>query len=262
MPDNNNDNNNLIITPSLELGTPRLRDGRRAPNGELYPLNEIPDSIIRKIGGYFVYLLHVGRKEITGADWGDAFAQAIGGEHLDSPVGIADVKKDGMAYSMKTVKATRPFSATSVRLISGRCSPDYSYGIGNPHDDIQKTGRAVLAIWNERVNIAHEEFNPVRTSVLVRSDDMLSYVLFEEDTNRYRVSDYMWEANKNGNLIGIHRDTQNTCFTWQPHGAQFTILTKIPEDAIRFKIRRPPVMTQESVLESIKFTDEWVQIIR
>ena len=45
-----------------ETHTPRLRDGRRAPYGEKYPLNEIPDSIIKKIGGYLVYLLYIGRK--------------------------------------------------------------------------------------------------------------------------------------------------------------------------------------------------------
>lgn len=84
-------------------------------------------------------------------------------------------------------------------LISGRCSPDYSYGITDPHADIQQTGRAVLGIWNERINLAQDEYNPVRTSVLVRSNDLLSYTLFEEDNHRFRTSDYLWEANKNGN---------------------------------------------------------------
>ncbi len=245
-----------------ETHTPRLRDGRRAPYGEKYPLNEIPDSIIKKIGGYLVYLLYIGRKDISGEDWGDAFADAIGGNHLDSPVGIADVVVNGMAYSMKTVKHQNPFGCDKVRLISGRCSPDYSYGISDPHTDIQKTGRAVLEIWNERVNIAHEEFNPVRTSILVRSYDLLSYVLFEEDTNRYRVSDYIWKTNPNGNLIGIHKDTKEQCFTWQPHGSQFTIHTKVPDDAVKFTIRRPPVITKESVLENINFGEDWVEVIR
>ena len=245
-----------------ESRVPRLRDSHRAPYGEQYPLNELPDSIINKIGGYFVYLLHIGRKDISGEDWGDAFADAIFGEHLDSPIGIADVVKNGMAYSMKTVKNSAPFDCDKIRLISGRCSPDYSYGITDPHEDIQKTGRAVLEIWNERVNIAHEEFNPVRTSILIRSYDLLSYVLFEEDTNRYRVSDYIWETNPNGNLIGLHKDTHEQHFTWQPHGSQFTIHTKVPNDAIKFTIRRPPIMTKESVLESLDFTDDWVNILR
>lgn len=245
-----------------ESRLPRLRDGRKAPYGERYPLNEIPESIIKKIGGYFIYLLHMGREDISGEDWGDAFADAIMGTHLDSPIGIADVTANGMAYSMKTVKQRNPFTCRNIRLISGRCSPDYSYGISDPHEDIQKTGRAVLEIWNERVNIAHEEFNPVRTSILIRSEDMLSYVLFEEDTNRYRVTDYEWEENRNGNLIGIHKETRDQCFTWQPHGSQFTIHTKVPTEAIKFRIRKPPIITKEDVFQNIQFDDSWVNIIK
>jgi hypothetical protein len=125
---------------------PRLRDGHKLEASELYPTNEIPDDIIIKIAGYFAYLLYTGRKDISGEDWGDAFASAIGGTHLDSPVGIADVVKNKMAWSMKTVKNSNPFTVKNVRLISGRCSPDYSYGITDPHEDIEKTGRAVLGI--------------------------------------------------------------------------------------------------------------------
>ena len=105
-------------------------------------MNELPDDLIVRIGGYLAHLLYVGRKDITGTDWGDAFADAVEGKHLDSPIGIADVVLGKMAWSVKTVKNARPFNARSVRLISGRCSPDYSYGITDPHADIQNTGRA------------------------------------------------------------------------------------------------------------------------
>ena len=85
------------------------------------------------------------------------------GTHLQSPVGIADVTFNKMAWSMKTVKAKNPHrSNASIRLISGRCSPDYSYGINNPHEDIEATGRAVLNIWNERVNIAQDYYRDYR----------------------------------------------------------------------------------------------------
>lgn len=245
-----------------DFRTPRLRDGHRIPYGEKYLLNEIPERIIKKIGAYMVYLIYIGRKDISGADWGDAFADAIGGIHYDSPIGIADIGFNGMGYSMKTVKNANPFTCEKVRLISGRCSPDFSYGIADPHENIQNTGRAVLEIWNERVNIAREEHNPLRTSVLIRSNDLLSYTLFEEDTDRYRVSDYIWEENEHGNLIGIHKETRETCFTWQPHGSQFTIHTKVPEDAIKFSIRKPPVMTKDDVLDSLSFDDSWVKIIK
>lgn len=240
---------------------PRLRDSKKLQTSEPYPMNELPEDLIIKIGGYLVHLLYVGRKDITGADWGDAFSDAIGGIHLDSPVGIADVVLGKMAWSMKTVKNANPFTVRNIRLISGRCSPDYSYGITDPHADIQQTGRAVLGIWNERINLAQDEYNPVRTSVLVRSNDLLSYALFEEDNHRFRTSDYIWEANKNGNLIGKHHETGETCFTWQPHGSQFTIHTRIPENAVKFTIKRPPVISKDDILRAIEFDDSWVQII-
>lgn len=241
---------------------PRLRDGKKLLTSEPYPMNEIPDDLIVKIGGYLVHLLYIGRKDITGADWGDAFSDAIGGKHLDSPVGIADVVLGKMAWSMKTVKNSNPFNARTVRLISGRCSPDYSYGITDPHVDIQETGRAVLGIWNERINLAQDEYNPVRTSVLVRSNDLLSYTLFEEDNHRFRTSDYKWEVNSNGNLIGKHIETEETCFTWQPHGSQFTIHTHVPENAVKFTIKRPPMLTKDDILEAINFDESWVEIIK
>lgn len=160
---------------------PRLRDSKHLITKSSYPLNVIPPEIITKIGGYLVYLLYIGRKDVSGNDWGDAFADSIGGIHLDSPVGIADVVLDKNCWSAKTVKVKDPFSISNVRLISGRCSPDYSYGITDPHKDVQKTGEAVLNIWNERINIATDHYSSVRTTVLVRSYDCLTYRLFEEE---------------------------------------------------------------------------------
>lgn len=239
---------------------PRLRDSKKLTSHELYPLNVFPDDLVTKIGGYLIYLLYAGHKDITGSDWGDAFADAIGGTHLDSPVGIADVVHGKNCWSMKTVKNSNPHNCKNVRLISGRCSPDYSYGITDPHKDVQKTGEAVLGIWNERVNIATDHYSQVRTSVLVRNTNLDSYCLFEEETERYRTTDYHWEVNKNGNLIGID-SSGRTCFTWQPHGSHFTIHAEVPSEAVRFKIRKPPAISKESVLKGIAFDESWVTIL-
>ena len=241
---------------------PKLRDGRKLVTSELYPINEVPDDVIVSIAGYFAYLLYVGRKDISGNDWGDAFAKAIDGIHLDSPIGIADVVKGKMAWSMKTVKTKNPLTAKKVRLISGRCSPDYSYGITDPHEDIEKTGRAVLGIWNERINIALDNYNPVRTLVLVRSEDCLSFCMFEEDTHRYPSNDYVWSVNSNGNLIGKSVTTGETVFTWQPHGSQFTIHETIPHNAVRFTLRKPPVTSVDAILSAMDFKPDWVEILR
>lgn len=240
---------------------PKLRDNRKFYNAAVYDVGMFPDKIIRLIGSQIVYLLHMGRTDLSGDDWGDIFASVIGGKHFASPVGIADVAVGKLAWSLKTVKNSNVFSATSVRLISGRCSPDYSFGISNPHEDIQRTGQAVLAVWNERINIAYEEFNPVRVNVLIRSEDMTEFRMFEEHIERYRTTDYVWKENKNGNLEGWHKETNEKCFTWQPHGSQFTIHTKVPDNAVKFKVRKPPIIPIEEVLQMLNFDDSWVQIL-
>lgn len=241
---------------------PRLRDWKRLQTNEPYPINQLPDDLLVKIGGYMIHLLCVGRKDISGSDWGDVFADSIGGKHLDSPVGIADVVLGKMAWSMKTVKKASPFTVRRVSLISGRCSPDYSYGITDPHEDIQRTGTAVLGIWNERINIAQDNYTPLRTSVLIRSNDLLSYCIYEEENHRYGTNEYKWEVNPNGNLIGKSLETGETCFTWQPHGSQFTIHSRVPSNAVKFKIKQPPMISKEDILKAINFDSSWVDIIK
>lgn len=240
---------------------PRLRDAKKLTSHDLYSLNVFPDDLVRRIGAYLVYLVYIGRKDISGDDWGDAFADAVGGKHLASPVGIADVVIGKSCWSAKTVKAKKPFEAATARLISGRCSPDYSYGITDPHEDVQKTGTAVLGIWNERVNIAFDNYSQVRTIILVRSYDLQSFLLFEEETGRFRTTDYHWQANKNGNLIG-YDENGNPRFTWQPHGSQFTIHVAVPQEAKKFIIKIPRKrLNKEDVLKSLRFDDSWVTIL-
>lgn len=241
---------------------PRLRDIKNLSFKEVYQLNRFPNELIKQIGGYLVYLLYINRKDITGTDWGDAFASAINAEHLDSPVGIADVVLGKQCWSMKTVKMAKPFSAEVVRLISGRCSPDYSYGISDPHKDIQRTGEAILGIWNERVNIATDHYSQVRTAVLIRGYELDSFVLFEEETARFKTADYHWDVNTNGNLIGLD-NSDRVCFTWQPHGAQFTIHTTVPNDATHFQIKVPEIkLNKDNALSALNFDDSWVTILK
>ncbi|MBY0346548.1 MAG: hypothetical protein K2P98_06800 [Neisseriaceae bacterium] len=102
-----------------------------------------------------------------------------------------------------------------------------------------------MNIWNERINIAQEKYSPIRTSILVRSSDLLSYVLFEEENHRYRTADYVWKKNANGNLTGFLIGTKEQLFTWQPHGSQFTIHTTIPNSAKQFTIKKTSCHIQE-----------------
>lgn len=244
---------------------PKVRDMKKMISHEIYAIGDIPKDVIKKIGKQIVYQLCVGMTDLSGNEWGNIFAKAVGGQHLQSPVGIADVVmgENQIAWSMKTVKSTNPFNQNAnIRLISGRCSPDYSYGIENPHDDIEKTGRAVLEIWNERINIAYDYYNPVRTNILVRNEDLSSFAIWEEENHRYIANDYRWEENKRGNLIGIEKVTGTVCFTWQPHGSQFTIHTKIPSNAVKFRVKCPPKLDPDKTLEQIHYDDSWIEILR
>ena len=134
---------------------------------------------------------------------GDVFANAVGGVHLKSPMGIADVIQDKMAWSMKTIMNSIPHTTKCrPRLIIGRNSTDYSLGIADPHKDVQATGDAVLQIWNRRVDIAYQDFTSVRTVILIRNFDNFKFTLFEEDTRRFIPSEYEWEENERGNFEG------------------------------------------------------------
>ncbi|MDO4543418.1 MAG: hypothetical protein Q4C01_02595 [Clostridia bacterium] len=240
---------------------PRLRDNRGKGPFELYPLGQIPDEIICEIAKWMTYHFAIGKSDINGEDWGDIFAKSIGGEHLSKPLGLADVVYEEMAWSVKSVKLQNPHTTTKIRVISGRCSPDYSYGIYDPHEDIAKTGEAVLAIWNERINIAKERYEPLRTNVLVRNFNSLEFTLFEHETLRYNTRDFIWKENKRGNLEGFDIATNTHRFTWQPHGSQFTILYDLPSSVKKFKVRRPPVFDFENMMQEIGFDESWVTIL-
>ena len=119
----------------------------------------------------------------------------------------------------------------------------------------------MLGIWNERVNIAADNYSQVRTIILVRSYDLQSFLLFEEETGRFRTTDYHWQVNKNGNLIG-YDEAGNRRFTWQPHGSQFTIHAAVPKEAKKFTIKIPPKrLNKDDVLKALQFDDSWITIV-
>jgi len=240
---------------------PKLRDNKGKGPFELYPIGQIPDNVIYSVGKLMTYNFTIGKSDIDGEDWGDIFAKAIDGRHLNSPIGIADVVCESMAWSVKSVKAIKPLTTRNIRVISGRCSPDYSYGISDPHENVQKTGSAVLGIWNERINIAKETYEPLRASILVRNFSTLEFLLFENEPERFIVKNYIWKENRNGNLEGYDALSNKHIFTWQPHGSQFTILYDIPVSARRFKIKHPPILDFEKTMENIGFDQSWVTIL-
>lgn len=75
-------------------GKPRLRGGPGAGSGP-WPIGQIPSKVIRAIGKRIVLGMAVGRKDITGDEFGDIFANAVDGMHYSSPQGLADVAFNG-----------------------------------------------------------------------------------------------------------------------------------------------------------------------
>ena len=237
---------------------PRLRGGWNSPTP--YPLGQIPDSVIRSIASNIVYSSAVGRKDISGDDWGDIFAAAVNGNHRKSPLGLADIVLESTAWSAKTVQSKNA-SASSVRLISGRNSPIFSSGNQDFFADVQETGKQVLEIWNSRVEQATQEFPHLRTVVLIRDMAAFRFKIFEFQTVLFVPSDFQWSLNENDNFIGRSVLGNVHTFTWQPHGSQFTIHRPVGGSARSFRVKKPDTMEAQEFLDNLGFDDSWVTFL-
>ena len=225
-----------------------------------YPLNEFPPNIIQELGRRLVHFIAVGHSEIDGDTFCQMYADCFGAEALGKPLGVADILWNGCAWSVKTIKNKQPHDAQTIRLISGRNSPHYSAGISDPLNDIQATGHAVLDIYNQRISEARKEHDYVRLFVFIRDMAGLRFTMFERSITMLAVNDYEWHVNKRNNLEG-YRDGQH-CFTWQPHGSQFTIIESVPTSATRFLIKqRPGILPLEHVLRLTRFRSDWIEVL-
>jgi len=241
---------------------PKLRTVEKAIPPFL--LNEFPKDFPFILGKEIVYLLaSKGKPTLEGEDWEAIFATCIGAEWKPSNVGLDDVILGNTAWGAKTVKATNPATAKKVRLISGRNSPVYSFGETiDIHANPNAVGVSVLEIWNERVSAIREKFQNLRTVVLVKSNDLTEVVVFEFDTIRYDPELFVWKWNKNGNLIGIEKSTNEHRFTWQPHGSQFTIIEEIPEKSLIINIKQPETLDKEEILKALGFDKSWISVTK
>jgi len=140
---------------------PRLRDSKKSRESDIHPLGEFPKALIYEISKWIVYHFAVGKADISGEDWGDIFAKGVKGVHLSSPIGLADVVLDEGAWSVKSVKNDSPHDCKTIRVISGRNSPDYSYGIANPHDDPQRPAVVCQGDSSVRYYLCPKEVIPV-----------------------------------------------------------------------------------------------------
>jgi len=244
----------------MKRKSPRLRtvDKSLPP----FPLNHFPKDFPFILGKELVYLLaSKGKPILEGPEWEAIFATCIGAEWKPSNVGLDDVIFGNTAWGAKTVKSSKPSTQSKVRLISGRNSPVYSYGDTiDTNADPNEVGKSVLEIWNERVSAIREKFQNLRTVVLIKSNDLTEVVVFEFDTIRYDPELFVWDWNKNGNLVGIEKSLKEHRFTWQPHGSQFTIIEDVPEKSLIIKIKQPETLDKEEVLKALGFDNSWITI--
>ena len=241
---------------------PRLRTvDKTVP---LYKLNHFPKKFAYALGRALIYL-HATRSKnvrLEGNDWEEILARCIGAKWKASNSGWDDVTYQGMAWGMKSVKNRKPFAAKTVRLISGRNSLSFPFNVSDiKNHDPCLLGEQILSIWNTRVAGVRKKFSILRTVVLLKSDDLTEVSVFETDTVLYSAKDYHWQWNDNDNLEGLSKATNNHVFTWQPHGSQFTIIETIPEKRLKLRIRKPPMLNHDQVLEALKVDDSWIEIV-
>lgn len=226
-----------------------------------YLLNRFPKDFDYRLGKEIVYLLATkGYPKLEGDEWEQIFARAIQGRWKPSNVGLDDVVFEATAWSAKTVKAKTPSTTKKVRLISGRNSPTYSFDtdkITSAKPEI--IGEMVLKIWNERVIAVRSKYENLRTVVLLKSDDLLEVAAFEFETILYDFSSYNWVWNSRNNLVAHCKSNNEHCFTWQPHGSQFTIVEEIPEDRLAIRIQQPPPLNPDDVLAALDFDRSWIK---
>lgn len=226
-----------------------------------YPMNQFPPSFIEKFGAEIVYMAATkSTMAINGDEWEQIFANCIHADWKPSNVGLDDVQLANCCWSAKTVKGSGELGRKrTVRLISGRNSPTYSFGIDRITEaDPNQIGELVLDIWNERVAGIRQYFKFARTIVLVKGDGYSEYLIFETDTVRYPSADYAFTWNSRGNLEGHSKSDDTHKFTWQPHGSQLTIIEKIPADRLHIKVRLPEKLDKETFLHALKYDSSWV----
>ena len=244
----------------MEEIRPRLRTVEKYE--PLYRLNEFPPGFAQRLGKELVYLLMVRRTpRLEGTDWEEIFARLIGATWKPSVVGLDDIVFEQCAWGAKTVKARCPAEAKKVRLISGRNSLDFSFGVSDVKKvEPQEVGNKVLSIWNERVYSVRKLYKHLRTVVLVKSEDLLEVAVFEVETCAFMPEQFKWVWNEKGNLCGFDERGGHK-FTWQPHGAQFTIVEEVPGERLAIRVKQPPALEPEQMLAAAGYEESWIQTL-
>ena len=228
-----------------------------------YPLNKFPRNFAIDLDKEVVFLLASrGQKtRLEGSDWEVIFARLVGAQWKLSNAGLDNIALEQTAWGAKTVKNRSPFRVSKI-LISGRNSPVYSFGdrkISELYPN--QSGENFLAIWNERVAGIRKLYRHVRTVVLIKSNDFLGLAAFEFETVIYPADQFWCQWNERNNLEGFNNSADQHIFTWQPHGSQFTIIENVSEGRLVIKIKEPPQLDRDAMLQSVRFDESWGQVL-
>jgi len=229
-----------------------------------YPMNRFPASFVETLGLEIIIMLATSRNpSLEGPEWERMFAKSIEADWKPSNVGLDDVVKGSFAWGAKTIKCAKPHNISSVRLISGRNNPEYSFG--SIADSDAGIGSQVIQIWNGRVESLRDRFRELRTVVLLKpnsfDNEKIPFSVFEFETVRYPDDRYEWRKNKNGNLEGFTSETGEHKFTWQRHGSQFTIVESVPIERLKFFVKRPSQLSQDEVLNLVGYDNSWIEVV-
>lgn len=198
---------------------------------------------------------------VTVAEWTRIFARCMGGDCLSNEDKAEVIlPASGTIWSTKILPNFNPFGVHHVVLDQG-CIHTGIHSSGVQAMDTSELGTKVLKIWNSRVAELRTHFPNVCTVVLLKGDSLSRVSVYEEETIQFLPEKYYWQWDEHGNLEGCEKGTNTHRFSWQPHGSQFTVVSDVPDNRLKLRIKRPPVISQSAVLDSIAYDDSWIEIV-
>jgi hypothetical protein len=211
------------------------------------------DSLAQELGKGLTFLLATrGRLELDNEEWARMLELAM---RTESP-GRAILRR------ARCFRVWHTFEIHHVGLANTLHLPvDYDKAGGECVADPNRLGAMILEAWNKSLTIVCG-FDEERFSVLFAGKDSSSAVFFEVPIIPFEPSEYDWDWNEDDGLDGYVKGTGVQRFSWQPHGSQFTVISRVPDNRLKLRIRRPQLLDRDSVLKQLKFDPSWVEIVK
>ena len=210
-------------------------------------------SFAQELGKDLTFLLATrGRLELDNEEWARMLELAMRAESPDRAI----------LLRARCFRVRHTFEIHHVSLANTLHLPvDYDKAVGECAADPNSLGAMILEAWNKSLTIVCG-FDEERFSVLFAGMDSPCAVFFEVPIVSFEPSEYVWEWNEDGGLDGYEKETDVQRFTWQPHGSQFTVISRVPDNRLKLRIKQPPLLDRDAVLTQLKFDPSWVEIVR